>query len=440
MAKVSYQYSADGSPIRMTFYYGTKKRIRISTGIPSPSDVKNVNKDYTTKSGASTYTHGIFRDLRNLRDTIMDEYLRATGSNEDTNVDWLQTIINKFYGRQTKEVADKDIISNYIDTYIDELQRKNLAGSAIIGKQKYLQKVLKEYEKEKKTTLKFSTIDDNKVNSLTDWLKERDGIMTSTTNRIRKNLKSCINYADKKENSIAVSQNARNISLEAVPKSEKSDVIYLNFKELEQIKKANIVGSDLITARQWLLIGCYTGQRVSDLMRMTKEMIHLKYDDDGNVFHAIELIQQKTERSEPNSISIPLHHEVKAVLLVNNGEFPPVFSESTASNEALFNRYIKKVCKISTIDTIVRAKVHNEIKKRNEVIQVPKHEVVASHVCRRSFASNFYGDKRFTTAQLMAITGHSTELMYQSYIGKRSGDHAKQTAKVFAEIERQANL
>ena len=41
----------------------------------------------------------------------------------------------------------------------------------------------------------------------------------------------------------------------------------------------------------------------------------------------------------------------------------------------------------------------------------------------------------FTTPQLMAITGHSTEQMFLNYIGKTADDWAMQTAKTFRELK-----
>src|SRR5690606_41541852 len=118
----------------------------------------------------------------------------------------------------------------------------------------------------------------------------------------------------------------------------------------------------------------------------------------------------------------------------------PVYSTNASSNETLFNRHLKKVCEIAGIHSMVRAKVKTEFtvgsetKTKNIIQQIEKCYVIASHVCRRSFATNFYGDKRFSTPQLLAITGHKTEQMFLQYVGKMSIDHASQTAATFLQI------
>ena len=57
----------------------------------------------------------------------------------------------------------------------------------------------------------------------------------------------------------------------------------------------------------------------------------------------------------------------------------------------------------------------------------PKHELVTSHICRRSFASNYYGE--MPTPLIIAITGHSTERQFLVYVGKEPNDHAQQIAE-----------
>lgn len=44
----------------------------------------------------------------------------------------------------------------------------------------------------------------------------------------------------------------------------------------------------------------------------------------------------------------------------------------------------------------------------------PKHELVSSHICRRSFATNLYG--KIDTLTIMKITGHQTEKQFLNYI------------------------
>lgn len=69
-----------------------------------------------------------------------------------------------------------------------------------------------------------------------------------------------------------------------IPKS-----IYLTFEELDKIEQTEMPHDYLENAKDWLLIACYTGQRVSDYLRFTASMI--VEDSDGQKY--IEFTQQK---------------------------------------------------------------------------------------------------------------------------------------------------
>ena len=59
----------------------------------------------------------------------------------------------------------------------------------------------------------------------------------------------------------------------------------------------------------------------------------------------------------------------------------------------------------------------------------PKWELMASHVCRRSFCTNLYGT--LPTPLIMSISAHSSEKMLLNYIGKDSLDFAQQIADFY---------
>ncbi|WP_016989874.1 hypothetical protein [Flavobacterium sp. ACAM 123] len=89
-----------------------------------------------------------------------------------------------------------------------------------------------------------------------------------------------------------------------------------------------------------------------------------------------------------------------------------------------FSDYIKIICEKSGINEIVEGakmtstEISENAKKtiihRKTFGKFPKHELVSSHICRRSFASNLYG--KIETLTIMKITGHSTEKQFLDYI------------------------
>ena len=120
---------------------------------------------------------------------------------------------------------------------------------------------------------------------------------------------------------------------------------------------------------------------------------------------------------------IPLIKDAR--IIIDEGGLPyPISAQK-------FNEHIKAVCRLAGINKKIQGKRYDNDLKRTVEGVYPKFELITSHVCRRSFASNFHG--RIETSVLMRITGHSTERMFYRYIGKSPEEHVRQMAEVFYE-------
>ena len=134
----------------------------------------------------------------------------------------------------------------------------------------------------------------------------------------------------------------------------------------------------------------------------------------------IELKQQKTGKN----VVIPVLEKTKEIL---KDGLP--YKISTQK----FNKYIKEICKLAEINELIKgSKITVTVKgkgnkeKRKVSGIYPKWQLMASHVCRRSFCSNLYGI--LPTPLIMSISAHSSEKMLLNYIGKDSLDFAQQIA------------
>ena len=97
-----------------------------------------------------------------------------------------------------------------------------------------------------------------------------------------------------------------------------------------------------------------------------------------------------------------------------------------------FKDYIKLVSKITEINTLAGVnKFENDTKKR-KIGKYPKHELVSTHTCRRTFATNHYGV--LPTQLIMQITAHNTEKTFLGYIGKSGTDYAQQIADFYTKL------
>lgn len=363
--------------------------------------------------------------LNDLENYILKQYNNDLPTGIVFTTEWLKNTIDAHFGRNTKpEEENTDLFSVYLNDFIELRKIDDRTKASTDRKFIQLQTKFSDYEKTMKKKFLISEIDKKFLLNFRNFLLKKHNYMESSANARLRNMKTVL--LDARNNGKAVNHQINNFKIENIS----SIKVFLNFDEIQQIKDSKIIGSDLNTAKDWLIIGCYTGQRVSDLLRMTKEMISTKTDSEGNQFKILELKQEKTGKE----VSIPLHDEVEAILAKYNGNFPHIFGKTKDSNFVLFNRYIKKVCQLAGITNIVKGKIFNDELKKNEIIETEKHNLITSHICRRSFATNFYGDSRFTTPQIMAITGHKTESVFLSYIGKTSSDHALQTARTFRQM------
>lgn len=197
------------------------------------------------------------------------------------------------------------------------------------------------------------------------------------------------------------------------------NIIYLSTDELFLIKNKKLKNEKLENTRKWLLLGCNIGQRGGDLLNITID--NFKTIKDLNV---IELEQDKTDEL----ILIPVNNQIKDIL---KSGLPYKISNQK------FNDYLKILCKECGLDAPTKGSVYkvdeNKVKRKKEGIY-KKYELITSHTCRRSFCTNYYG--KMPTNLIMQISGHSTEKMLLTYIGKKAPDYLQEIAHYFA-IEEQ---
>ena len=144
-------------------------------------------------------------------------------------------------------------------------------------------------------------------------------------------------------------------------------------------------------------------------MRFTKDMIRKKDDK-----FLLEFTQKKTGKI----MTIPLLKQVREILDKRNGEFPRPLPDPK------YNEYIKYVCKKAGLKEEVWGSKKVEVaekqfRKKSDFYE--KWKLVSSHIGRRSFATNYYGE--VPLSHLKTITGHHTERNFMAYLGK--GDEEK---------------
>lgn len=360
-------------------------------------------------------------ELNKLSNALFEKLNQSQAKGELVDKNWLEESINDYFHRTP--ISELDYLSNYAAHYIEQLPYKvsdngNLGvRTSTLKKYKTILGKLKDFEQSKGKRYLLKEVDLNFRSAFLEYLIKENNLSENTAGRYIRFVKSFV--LDAQKNGFECSPLIGGFKGFTV----KSEKVTLSFDEIEKVKKTQFESERLAAAKDWLIIGCYTGQRVSDLLRMSSELI-VNY---GKV-QLISITQQKTGKT----VQIPLHREVREVLESREGKFPPVFAKQQDSNNTLFNRYIKEVCKLAGLDEPTKGARKDPETNRNAKGIYPKYELVTSHICRRSFATNFYGESTYPTPLLMNITGHSTERQFLEYIGKPPLDYSLQLAQIWA--------
>ncbi|MEP0133356.1 MAG: phage integrase SAM-like domain-containing protein [Eudoraea sp.] len=339
---------------------------------------------------------------------LKNHVLSAFNVNDPEAVDknWLKNIISDFYNPPSAIEKLPNGLIDYIDRYI-ELKENEVAKSTI-KKCNVIKHLIERFEQNSNKKLLISDVDTSFKLEFEKYCIKHN-YATNTIARALRFIKTVSKHAH--SNGIETSYQLDNIKI----KYQKSSFIYLTFDDLEKIENSRDLPEYLANAKDWLIISCYLGQRVSDFMYFKKEMIKYEKNNDNIIKPFIDFTQKKTGKI----MSIPIHLKVIEILNKRGGNFPREISDQK------YNDYIKKVCKLAGLTDIVKGTKKQELSPnskiyRNESKMYEKWELVTSHIGRRSFASNFNG--KIPRTYLTYMTGHSTEKSFLNYIGKSNND------------------
>lgn len=414
MASINFLYRSTKDKsnliLRLLFRYNGKDYV---FGSKTKLEVEKTywNKQHKKKSKDITITNKqteINIELNKIENHILGAFNSADP--DKVNKEWISAQVDLYYNPTQKEKTIPIDLINYIDFYID--YRKDEVKKTSLKKFNVIKHKLQKLEKFRKKQILILDINNDFKNEFVSYCKNE----LYSQNTIQRELAIIKTFCI----------HARFLGLETHYQLDslrldkaKVEKIYLTFEELSRIEEIN---SDELTvsldnAKDWLIISCYSGQRISDFMRFTENQIRI---EEGK--HFLEFTQMKTSKLT----TIPIHPKILEILKKRNGKFPYRISDQK------YNDYVKEVCKLAGIDEIVKGSKMLKTEKGNRKQEglYKKYELVTSHIGRRSFATNFYGN--IPTTYLINITNHSSEAMFLNYIGKSNKDLAKETFKYFS--------
>ena len=356
------------------------------------------------------------------------------------NANWLQTKIDIHFKRITDtETKQSDLITELIEYIIqNHSTRKNGRGTLGISVSRVkayhtLKSIFLDYQKHTRKHYRAKDINTPFEKHFLNWLMNERGYKDSYALKIIDNLK-------------AVCNEAQTLGMETSPQltkvgkgtPDKETPVYLNALDLERVRGCVIENKSLDNARKWLLLGCLLGQRGGDLLDLTES--NFVQHIDGVEY--VELKQQKTGKIA----RIPIVGALQEINTIRNNGLPYKISVQK------FDQYIKQVCKLAGINELIEHSKVCMVDDKGNIIEqddkgnytskgvkrtvkgvFEKWQLVGSHTCRRSFATNLYG--KLETAFIMQMTGHTKESTFLAYIGKTATDYLLQTANRLQELE-----
>lgn len=385
------------TPRRKTGLYINPKDWSSTTNFPKQNDANN-------KELKST--------LEKLKMFVSDSYNSEYAKGAIINGEWLTEKIELHF-KQGASQSDLNQLTQYITHFLTTVALKENSKGGVglsvsrVNDYKTLLKLMQSYEG--KTPILIKNINIEFRNKFLKWMTETKNYSKGYAGRMLGNLKTVC--SDAEVNGIETHLQLKKVSGFKV----KNDfVIYLTPVELTKIEKTKLDAPYLQNARKWLLLGCNIGQRGSDLLNL----------NDNNIVYrsglkVIELVQEKTNKS----VTIPVLPETEKI--IKDG-LPHKISLQK------FNDYIKVVCEKAKINNVIEGKKLDPEINRHKTGKFKKWELVTSHICRRSFATNLYGI--LPTPLIMQITAHSKESTFYGYIGKNSFDYAQQIADFYAKL------
>lgn len=404
MATLSYflRSKSDNASIYCRLTIDRKTQFEKKTGLTIDKKYWSTDKKLP-KQTAPAIEKQIKSQLERLKVHIQEKANQALTNGKMITSVWLGQQIEVFFGLASETGHDDSLVAA-IDRFIFNAQQKRGLAVNTIKKYEYLKSKLVAYQG--KDLFRVKDVNMFFADSFLKWLQEEKWLSEGTANKVLRNLITVCKEAKTYE--IETAQSLENIKTK---RHEKKNKIYLTPKELQKIKKANILPDYLNNARKWLLLGCEIGQRVSDLKKVNEKNV---VDYEGMRFLVIHT--QKTKKE----VIIPIVGRIEEIL---KDGFPRPIS---ATN---LNKYIKKVCELAEIDTPTVGEKRDPETNRLISGTFQKHELITSHCMRYTFVTN---SKNIISNQLIrTVTAHTTDRMMESYNAKEQLKVAKELGEIW---------
>ncbi|GLB52768.1 transposase [Neptunitalea chrysea] len=346
-----------------------------------------------------------------LKEDIIKRFNDDYSTGKIINSKWLKSVISEFYNRPTGEDDYRIFLVPFIDNFINESEHRinPKTGKKIsfrtIQKYKTTLGQIKDFEELEKSKFKIADVNLSFHKKFTTYLKLDRNYSNTMIEKIISQLKAFVKEAKEKGYDYSLEVESSKFTF----RRDETIETYLNEDEINKVFELDLSANErLNNTKDLFIIGLRTGLRISDLKRIHQFL----FTDDVIIISATE----KTGAT----VQIPLHPQVKEVLKKRGGKLPKVISEQK------FNNYIKEICKEAGFTEKIIGNKRNPKTNRKEKGYYPKYQLVSSHICRRSFATNLYG--KIDDRTIMQVTTHKSVKQFHKYIRTSQTEYVERLA------------
>lgn len=364
-----------------------KKRLKISTGISiNPTTWDKKKEAATPKADNYMYINDRISQIKFFIEDLFYQLNKVGNFQQDKFIQDIKLNLKK---KNNPELIPKSkSLLQYYNEFINYMKLSNNVTDRTIKIYRLGYNRLKEFDK----NVTFEQIDETFLIEYRNYLMKRynytyNGLAPLFKNSLFVFLNHCIKNG--------ISNNLKFKNFKVVIK-ESENKIYLNEDELRKINDLNDLPNYLENARNWLMIMCFTGLRVSDALQLDKSKIILSENK-------INLTMKKTS----STVTIPIIEPAKEFIVkLLDGGIRIISSQK-------LNEYYKELGKLAGIDNEITIIKYGQKKVETKV---KKYELITNHSFRRSYATNCLL-RGIQPEKIMKITGHRTLSSFEAYIG-----------------------
>jgi integrase len=373
--------------------------------ISAMTNIMLMDEDWNSETQTAIDNSDLNISLQSLKLSVLKQHNTDLCKGIVINNLWLQKVIKISFMRPKMEsglvnpaytIYVSDFASFWIENNADTWKVAPKKFMLEPAKNQYLKfiKTLQKYEKFVGEKLELRSTVKANLESFIDYL-ETEGYQTSTIERNIGRLRFFLNRAVEMNMDVNLGYKERII----FDFDRNIEEVYLDPTEIKRIVDTDFSDNEkLFIAKQNFLVGLFTGLRISDFLKL----------DTSNISNGNITIKTKKTKTK---VVIPVHPVVADIIAENFGFLPKKMKDSD------FNVHIKTICQVCEIDNMVYGKFFDKQLKRKKVGYFQKYKLISSHICRRSFATNFSGVDKIV---LNSVLGWSKNSQMSNHYNKKS--------------------